>query len=83
MIEIGLINIVKFINENKDKIGIKFSDSITIDPYVKLDLMSKVMKSVDSSISVTYLSVCHYLHRLLFLVLNYRVDSLPFLTKNI
>lgn len=47
--------IAKFIDEHKDKIGINFSDSLNINPFDKLNLMSKVMKSVDSSISVTYL----------------------------
>ena len=44
-----------FINEHKDKVGLKFKKATEINPFDKLDLMSKVMKSVDSSISVTYL----------------------------
>lgn len=47
--------IAKFIDDNKDKIGIKFKNSADISPFDKLELMSKIMKWVDSSISVTYL----------------------------
>lgn len=46
--------IAKFIDENKDKIGIKFKNSTEIKALDKLDLMSKLMQYVDSSISVTY-----------------------------
>lgn len=47
--------IAEFIEANKDKIGIKFKSSTNIHPMEKLDLMSQVMKWVDSSISVTYM----------------------------
>lgn len=46
--------IAKFIDENKEKLGIKFKGSTEIKVQDKLDLMSKLMKNVDSSISVTY-----------------------------
>lgn len=46
--------IAKFIDENKNKLGIKFKGSTEIKVQDKLDLMSKLMKNVDSSISVTY-----------------------------
>ena len=47
--------IAEFIDEHKNKIGIKFKQATEIDPFDKLDLMSKVQKNIDSSISVTYL----------------------------
>ena len=47
--------IAEFIDNNKEKLGIKFKDATQIKPLDKLDLMAKVMKWVDSSISVTYL----------------------------
>lgn len=47
--------IVDFIEKHKDKVGIKFKDSTQIDPLEKLELMSRAMKWVDSSISTTYL----------------------------
>lgn len=47
--------IVKFMEEHYDKIGIKFINSTEVNPYKKLDLMAKVMKWIDSSISVTYM----------------------------
>ncbi|MEK6879719.1 MAG: hypothetical protein AABY22_08940, partial [Nanoarchaeota archaeon] len=47
--------IADFIDKNKDKVGIKFKNSTEISPFEKLDLMSKVMKWIDSSISVTYM----------------------------
>lgn len=47
--------IVKFIEENKDKIGIHFKNSTEISAFDKLDLMGQIMKWVDSSISVTYM----------------------------
>ena len=47
--------ISKFIDEHKNKIGIHFKNAPEISPFDKLDLMSKVMKYVDSSISVTYM----------------------------
>jgi ribonucleoside-diphosphate reductase alpha chain len=45
--------VAKIIDENKHKL--KFKDSTEIDPLNKLQLMSQVMKWVDSSISVTYM----------------------------
>jgi len=47
--------IAEFIETNKSKIGLKFRCATEIDPMDKLDLMSQVMKWVDSSISVTYM----------------------------
>jgi len=47
--------IMKFIEENKDKVGIHFKDATQISAKDKLELMSKVMKWIDSSISVTYM----------------------------
>ncbi len=47
--------IAEFIDLNKNKLGIKFVNATEVDPLKKLDLMSKVMKWIDSSISVTYL----------------------------
>lgn len=46
--------IAKFIDENKDAIGVKFNNATQVNVMDKLDLMSKLMKYVDSSISVTY-----------------------------
>lgn len=47
--------IAKFIDDNIEKVGIKFKTSTEIDPLDKLEFMSQVMKWVDSSISTTYL----------------------------
>ena len=47
--------IAKFIDENAKKIGIKFKRATEVKVLDKLDLMSKLMKHVDSSISVTYM----------------------------
>lgn len=47
--------IAAYIEEHKSKIGLKFKDPATISPFDKLDLMAELMKSVDSSISVTYM----------------------------
>src|SRR5690606_11799283 len=47
--------IAKFIEDNKSKLGIKFKNATEISPFSKLELMSRVMKWIDSSISVTYL----------------------------
>lgn len=47
--------VLEYINEYKSRIGLNFKKATEINPFDKLDLMSKVMKSVDSSISVTYL----------------------------
>lgn len=45
--------VAKIIDEHKHKL--KFKDSTEINPLDKLQLMSQVMKWVDSSISVTYM----------------------------
>ena len=47
--------VAKLIDENKDKLHIKFKTSTEINPLDKLDLMCRAMASVDSSISVTYM----------------------------
>ena len=47
--------IADFIDENKAKIGINFASSTEVKPLDKLDLMAKVMKNIDSSISTTYM----------------------------
>jgi ribonucleoside-diphosphate reductase alpha chain len=47
------IRVAKIIDEYKDKF--KFKNATEINPLDKLDLMSRAMKSVDSSISVTYM----------------------------
>jgi len=47
--------IAKFIEEKAKELNIKFRKSTEIKPLDKLDLMAKVMKWVDSSISVTYM----------------------------
>ena len=47
--------IAAFIDEHREKIGIKFKEATAISPFDKLDLMSEMMKSIDSSISVTYM----------------------------
>jgi len=47
--------IVKYIEENINKIGIHFKKSTEISAFDKLDFMGKIMKWVDSSISVTYM----------------------------
>ena len=46
--------IAEFIESNKGKIGVKFQNATEISVFDKLDFMSKIMKWVDSSISVTY-----------------------------
>jgi ribonucleoside-diphosphate reductase alpha chain len=46
--------IAKFIDDNAKRIGINFKRATEIKALDKLDLMSKLMKDVDSSISVTY-----------------------------
>ncbi len=48
-------SVAKFIEENRAKVGINFKEAPKISPFDKLELMSKVMTWVDSSISVTYL----------------------------
>ena len=47
--------IAEFIDHNKHHLDINFKNSTEIDPIDKLDLMSKVMKNIDSSISTTYM----------------------------
>jgi ribonucleoside-diphosphate reductase alpha chain len=47
--------IAEIIEKHKDKFNIKIKGSLNIKALDKLDLMTKVMKSVDSSISVTYM----------------------------
>jgi ribonucleoside-diphosphate reductase alpha chain len=46
--------IAEFIDKYSKEIGIKFKKATEINALEKLDLMSKLMKYVDSSISVTY-----------------------------
>lgn len=46
--------IAEFIDKYSKEIGIKFKKATEINALEKLDLMSKLMKHVDSSISVTY-----------------------------
>jgi hypothetical protein len=47
--------IAQFIDEKAKDLNIKFKNATEISALNKLDLMSKVMKSIDSSISVTYM----------------------------
>jgi len=47
--------VAKFIDQHLEKVGINFKSSADVDPMDKLQLMSQVMKWIDSSISVTYL----------------------------
>jgi len=47
--------IAEFIDQHKDKIGIKFKSATEVSAMSKLDLMARVMKWIDSSISVTYM----------------------------
>jgi len=47
--------IAQFIDDNKEKVGIHFRGSLEITPLEKLDLMARLMKDCDSSISVTYM----------------------------
>lgn len=47
--------IVEFIEDVVSKLGVKFKQATEVNAFDKLDLMSGLMKSVDSSISVTYL----------------------------
>lgn len=46
--------IAEFIDKHKEQLAIKFKNSTEVPVLDKLDLMSKLMKDVDSSISVTY-----------------------------
>ncbi len=48
------IDIATFINTHEKKIGIKFKPPQNVDYKDKLNLMEKLMKNIDSSISVTY-----------------------------
>jgi ribonucleoside-diphosphate reductase alpha chain len=45
----------KIIDENAPKLDLKIRSSVDITPMEKLDLMARIQKSVDSSISVTYM----------------------------
>jgi ribonucleoside-diphosphate reductase alpha chain len=47
--------VAAFIDAHMDKIGIRFKRAPEVSPFDKLDLMAEMMKSVDSSISVTYM----------------------------
>lgn len=47
--------VAEFIEAHKKQAGIKFKPATEILPTDKLELMSKVMKHIDSSISVTYM----------------------------
>ena len=47
--------IAEFIENSAKELDIKFKKSTEVNPLDKLDLMAKVMKWVDSSISVTYM----------------------------
>ena len=47
--------IIQFINDHINLVGINFKNAVDIKPEDKLELMSKIMKWVDSSISVTYM----------------------------
>ncbi len=46
--------IAKFIDESREKLAIRFKTATEVPVQDKLDLMSRLMKDVDSSISVTY-----------------------------
>lgn len=47
--------VAKIIEDNKEKIGLHFREASEVSPVSKMHLMGKLMKWVDSSISVTYL----------------------------
>tara|TARA_R110000824_G_scaffold148242_3_gene317828 strand:+ start:3465 stop:6119 length:2655 start_codon:yes stop_codon:yes gene_type:complete len=47
--------VIKVIDERREEVGIKFTDAVDVDPLRKIDLMARVMKNIDSSISVTYM----------------------------
>ena len=49
------LKIATYIDENKDKIGITVKTSDDISPLDKIELMSKISKNIDSSISTTYM----------------------------
>jgi ribonucleoside-diphosphate reductase alpha chain len=48
-------SIADFINKKAAELQIHFKSSTDIDSMAKLDLMAQIMKSIDSSISVTYM----------------------------
>ncbi len=47
--------IAEFIDKNREKVCIKFRNASEIPPSHKLDLLSRLMKWVDSSISITFM----------------------------
>lgn len=47
--------IAKFIEDNRKNVGVKFKNPTDVSATDKLELMAGLMKSVDSSISVTYM----------------------------
>jgi len=47
--------IAEFIEQHKKDVGIEFHNATEISPFDKLDCMARVMKWIDSSISVTYM----------------------------
>src|SRR5438105_1808031 len=47
--------IAEFIDLNRDKLKINFKKASEVNIFDKLDLMSKAMKWIDSSIAVTYM----------------------------
>jgi len=47
--------IAEFIDNNIEKTDIKLKNATHVNIYNKLDLMSKIQKNIDSSISVTYM----------------------------
>lgn len=47
--------IAEFIDKHKEEVGIKFKNAPEIKPSDKLDLLSRLMKWVDSSISITFM----------------------------
>lgn len=49
------VPIAEFIEKHKKDVGIHYVEAVDINPLDKLDLMSRVMKWIDSSISVTYM----------------------------
>lgn len=46
--------IAKFIDTNKDRVGIRFKSALEVSPKDKVDLMGRLMENCDSSISITY-----------------------------
>lgn len=46
--------VAEFIEKNKSNVKLVFNESTGVNHFNKLELMSRVMKNVDSSISVTY-----------------------------